>query len=246
MLVISFVVLSLLISCSDDPVKPVVNGNLITVQLLDSATNKPMINQGIAIYYALEKTADSLQDTHFTCSPNPSTANFPLQYYLPTKSSVKITLNDAINDSLIKIVYTADNLALGTYCLNVNTDSIVSGIYKAKLFINNTFAQTITLLKSDDYFVLLAGQQIISYRTPLLTLFTDANGNAVIDMTKFRFIGQRIIYTYMNGVRLGIFEVINGFQALAPIDNGRVNCTAVRTIRLSECINNKFVWNIGK
>lgn len=244
MSVISFAFLSLLISCSDDPVKPVENKNLITVQVLDSANNKPISNHSISIYYALEKTNEVPEDSLFKCYPNPIIDYCVLEYYLETNSSVKITLNDAINDTLVKELYYAENLKSGFYSININSDSLKPGIYKANLYINNSLNRSVTILKQYDYFILLNNLMVLPYATPLQKLTTDANGYITVDMTQFRYIGQKINNTNSIAFSYGILEVINGFYLLTEIEDGK--WITGHSVRVSDCLNNKYIWKASR
>lgn len=258
LIVLSCLLLNMLISCVDDPVKSENISNSITVQMIDLATNKPIANQIVGVYSALasptlESGANRLyldvlepdsNGLNMSCSPNPFYTNTNLEFSLATRSTITITINDLINDTLVKEICKSQYCNQGRCVYSLGLDSLDSQMFKVKLFINDILKDSLNILKATDYFVLLKGQQVISYHTPYMTLSTDNNGNAIVDMSKFRYIGQRIIHTDMIGNNLGILEVINGFQLFVPIDSGGVSRTAERTIRVSDCQNNKYIWKV--
>lgn len=249
-ILLSYAFLTLLTSCGDDPVNTEVNNNLVTVQLVESGTKKPIANQKIDIYYALDASGSSnsvnippYNTTYgMSCTPNPFRANCDLRFSLKNPSIVSLTINDPINDTIIKNLCTSENYESGIYTFSFNSDGLESQVFKAKLFVNNTLVDSLTILKSTESFVIIVNEISQSHGKPFMSTVTDANGNFTVDISKFRYFGQIFRITDYSGRDGGAIEVINGFQAITEFDDGTRK--EEYTVRLSNRLTNKYIWKI--
>ena len=260
LIALSCLLLSMLISCVDDPVKSENISNSITVQMIDLATNKPIANQIVGVYSALaspthESGANSLcldvlepdsNGLNMSCSPNPFYTNTNLEFSLATRSTITITINDLISDTLVKVICKSQYCNQGRYVFRLDLDSLDSQMFKVKLCINDILKDSLNILNFTNNFVLLSSSVIQHTGMPLLTVITDMNGNFTLDKSHFKYIGQRIKRTDYTGMYYGILEVVSGFHLVTAVDNGRSVVEKEQTVRFADCQNNKYIWKVAR
>ncbi len=232
-----------LISCKDDAVSRF-SDNVIKVQLLDSATNKPIAYKEVGVYYALEKTSSNEALYELGVLPNPIFYDMKLYYHLHYSAKIRITLNSVKDYSIIKELYKSDTLEIGNHTTMYNPAEFASGFYMLQYYINDTLTNTMKILIAKNCFVVLDDYLGNIIGNPYSTFVSDKDGMINVDMDKFKDIGTQIQRIMESGDDRGVYEVINGFHCITSINTGDRSLTYRQTVRTAECKDKKFIWKM--
>lgn len=243
-MIILLALLLSLISCEDDAVSQF-RDNIIKVQLLDSATNSPMVNQEISIYYALEKVSSTLGNYKFGVRSNPIFQNMTMFYNIKNSSKIRITINDAKNFGIIKELYNSASLESGSHAVTKNSNVFTSGFYMLQFYLNGSHSNNMKILIANNSYVVLDGDGWNKVGNPYFSLVTDNNGIINVNMNVFKDIGTQIQRIYDSGSDMGIDEVINGFHCITSIPTTTGSKQYRKTVRIAQCKDKEFTWKIS-
>ncbi len=260
-IMINFVKYSILIafvcilnSCKDDPTQvkldpnPVLldtnqvklDTNIVTLQLLDSATNKPLANKIVVMYYLLEKSGMETNIENFSYIPNFNTYKSEINFAVFFASNIRITRNDIYNDTLINEIYNVENLVAGRHTALVDIMQYDYGFSKLKLYCNNILSDSLSIFQPFRGTIVME-EPIRVYGNPYLELTTDTVGKVDVDIREFKNIGCRTRRYSADKKYIGTFELVNGFIAYT---NGKNNTTYQQIIKVPELNNNIFSWYV--
>lgn len=233
-----------MISCEDDAVSQF-HDNIIKVQLLDSATNSPMANQEVDMFYAIEKVSITEGMYVFGVMPNPTFNEMTLYYNLKDSAKIRITLNSLKDYSIIKELFKSDTLEIGSHTTMYDSREFTSGFYMLQFYINGSHTNNMVVLIANNSYVVLDDYAWNKVGNPYFSLVTDNNGIINVNMNIFKDIGTQIQRMYANGNDMGVFEVINGFHCITSIPTTTGTKQYGRTVRAVECKDKQFTWKIA-
>lgn len=233
-----------MISCEDDAVSQF-RDNIIKVQLLDSATNSPMANQEVDMFYAIEKVSTKEGMYVFGVMPNPIFNEMTLYYNLKDSAKIRITLNSLKDYSIIKELYKSDTLEIGSHRTMYDSREFTSGFYMLQFYLNGVHTNNMKILIANNSYVVLDDYAWNKIGNPYFSLVSDNNGIINVNMNIFKDIGTQIQRMYANGNDMGVFEVINGFHCITSIPTTTGSKQYGQTVRTAECKDKQFTWKIS-
>jgi len=227
-----FLVLFLIISCSDNGVQEAPNikptpGKIIVT---DCTYKKTIENIKVDISYNLKKNSGSPGDLFFYNKPNPFFNLSTFEYELLDPSKIEISVSDLINNKS-KVIASYNDKA-GYHTLNFslsNFSDIQFPILRAYYKINSVLNDSTNMLYLDAE---QAGTLSNKNRIYLSTINTNTSGELLIPNNYNIWHNQKFSITTENGSSTGYYEIQPSFHLLLINDiSGK---TTEYNINLSE------------
>lgn len=190
---ISLLILS---SCSDSNVSPQTNPNLCTIKVIDADTKQPIQNAKIELNYTTEdarvtlNSTEEVEDNNYLTAavtyPNPTTGSFNLYLKLLNSCKIRIEAYDYVTQSLIRTYLPNTDFAVGEHLYTIGSDTLFNhtpGFYALKVFCNDTFATSLTVLNAAGWFVF--EDETMPREGSFMKLYTNIEGKAEFDKSKF-------------------------------------------------------------